>query len=134
MRFRRNRKPVMGIEITPLIDVVFLLLIFFMLSTTFVSQPGIKVDLPQASVRPEATKPETLEVILTADHRLYLNGSELAPKALKERLALSKGGEKRQVIIRADGAAQHKMVVFVMDAAHQAGISKLSVATVPRER
>ncbi|MDT8446925.1 MAG: biopolymer transporter ExbD [bacterium] len=134
MKFRQKTKPSLGIEITPLIDVVFLLLIFFMISTTFVAQPGIQVDLPQASARPDAQKPESLDLTLTKEHRIYLNGQELAPDQLLARLKAAPGGKDRSLVIRADGLAQHRMVVFVMDQAHQAGIGKLSVATIERER
>jgi len=131
MRFRRNQKPKLGIELTPLIDVVFLLLIFFMVSTTFVANPGIKVNLPEASSRPVSEKPETIEITLTKEKRVYLGGQEVALEGLKSGLAerVKQQGEAPSLLIRADGEVAHAQVVFVMDQAYQVGISQLSIAT-----
>ena len=135
MKFKPQNKPKAGIDLTPLIDVVFLLLIFFMISTTFVSSPGIKVNLPEASTRPLTQKPEALEVTVTAEQRLYLNGQEVDPKHLNERLKeQSRNQENPALLIRADGDVQHRMVVFVMDQAHLVGIKQLSIATIDKER
>ncbi|OGH04279.1 MAG: hypothetical protein A2600_11050 [Candidatus Lambdaproteobacteria bacterium RIFOXYD1_FULL_56_27] len=131
MRFKERQKPKIGMDLTPLIDVVFLLLIFFIVSTTFVANPGILVNLPKASARPVAQKPETIEVTLTQDHRIYLEGQEVAPGQLQDELvALTQGKGTPGLIIRADGAAQHQRVVEIMDAAYKAGVTRLSVATL----
>jgi len=135
MRFRRAPKAKLGIDMTPLIDVVFLLLIFFMVSTTFVANPGIKVNLPTASSQPISEKPETLEVTLTKGNRVYLNGQEVDLKNLKSGLStLAEGKTPPGLLIRADGDVPHRQVVTVMDQAHQVGITQLSIATTQPER
>ena len=133
MRFKRSTKAKDGIDLTPLIDVVFLLLIFFMISTTFVANPGIKVKLPEASTKPITQKPETIEVTLTKEHRLYLNGQEVDSKNLASSLKqLQHGKTVSPLLIRADGQVRHAMVVYVMDQAHSVGITQLSIATIER--
>lgn len=120
---------------TPLIDVIFLLLIFFMVSTTFITSPGIHVNLPEASVKSKTDKPESLEVIITDKNRIFLNGKAVSRNKLKTSLAAA--GKKtgfKKLIIRADGKVQHENVVFVMDTAKQVGLHKLSIATKLKDR
>lgn len=120
---------------TPLIDVVFLLLIFFMISTTFITNPGIKVQLPLASSKSTInTKP--IEVVITRENRIFLDGKSLSLERLQETIIQKKRGSiKDQVLIlKADGQVQHRLVVNVLDIAKQAGIKKLSIATEPKRK
>lgn len=130
MQFRKRKTNNIGIDITPLIDVIFLLLIFFMISTTFINSTGIRIDLPTTTSKPNPGKPQTLEVAITAKHEIFMGGKPIRQNLLKTALieARKRSGQS-SLVIRADGNARHKVVVFVMDAARQAGIHKFSIAT-----
>ncbi len=132
---KRNSGKKLGLDITPLIDVIFLLLIFFMVSTTFITSPGIHVNLPEASVKAKNDKPKSLEVVITEKNRHFLNGKAISKKRLRAALATAqkKTGFKK-LIIRADGKVKHEEVVFVMDTAKQVGLNKLSIATKMKEK
>ncbi|MDH5559741.1 MAG: biopolymer transporter ExbD [Deltaproteobacteria bacterium] len=134
MKFKHKESKKLNIEITPLIDVIFLLLIFFMVSTTFISNPGIDVKLPEASQKPKDRKPQSLEIILTKDDQLYLDGKLISFKGLEETIRAKNDQRKiSALVIKADGRARHQKVVSIMDAAKQAGIKKLSIGTVARK-
>ncbi|HEC29047.1 MAG TPA: biopolymer transporter ExbD [Gammaproteobacteria bacterium] len=121
------------VNLTPLIDVVFLLLIFFMVSTTFKKDTEIKVDLPEASAEPIKKNRKVFEIIIDARGRYFVNKKELVSnkiKTMKQVLLKNMGKDsKKPLIIRADYKAPHGSVVMVMDAARQLGIVKLSIAT-----
>lgn len=123
------------INLTSLIDVVFLLLIFFMVSTTFERQTLLKVDLPQAATSESAPVPERVELIVTADGRVFLDEQLLADTrraTIKAALAEVFPRENETVlVIRADSEASHGLVVRAMDAASEQGIERLSIATTP---
>lgn len=122
----------MNIDITPLIDVIFLLLIFFMISTTFINATGIQIELPTTVSQPKPEKQKTLEIAITAQQQFFFNGQPIKQKQLKSTLLKAKQGiSDNGLIIRADGKVQHRLVVFVMDTAKQAGIHKFSIATRP---
>ena len=130
MRFRKRESKRLSLDITPLIDVIFLLLIFFMVSTTFIEAPGIKVNLPEAAVKPSANFPDSLEVTITEKNGLYLNGQQIKKEHLANAFFTAKKKAKvNQIIIKADGSVRHDLVVFVMDAAHSVGVTKISIAT-----
>jgi biopolymer transport protein ExbD len=135
MKFKKRNNKRIGMDITPLIDVIFLLLIFFMVSTTFITSPGIHVNLPEASVKAKTDKPESLEVVITDKSQIFLNGKAIRKNKLKAHLATARkntGFDK--LIIRADGKVKHEEVVFIMDMANQAGLHKLSIATKMKDR
>ena len=133
MQFKKRTIKSLSLDITPLIDVIFLLLIFFMVSTTFITSPGIHVDLPEASTKPETEKVESLELVITAQNVFLLNGRRFQKENLKSALATlkQKTGANR-LIIKADGKTRHEEVVYAMDMAKQAGLLKLSIATKPK--
>ena len=119
---------------TSLIDVVFLLLIFFMVSTTFERQALLKVDLPEASVVEEiAETPDSLELVIDDEGRMYLNDQQLIDSEARTiRAAIEQqAGESRNIplILRADRLTPHHHVVTAMDVAAQLGFSNLSIAT-----
>lgn len=130
MQFRKKKQHSIGIDITALVDVIFLLLIFFMISTTFINATGIRIDLPTTTGKTSPTPQKTLEVAVTARHQIYFGGELIQRRQLKDALinARKQSGQSN-LIIRADGNAQHKVVVFVMDIAKQAGIDKFSIST-----
>lgn len=135
MNFRRHRRREdLGVDITPLIDVVFLLLIFFMVSTTFEQPAALKVDLPEASaVERQPEIPNRLELVIAADGRMYLNDQELVDdrvETIKAAFAQQAGDDRSlPLILRADRETPHHFVVTVMDVAAQLGFVNLSIAT-----
>lgn len=121
------------VNLTPLIDVVFLLLIFFMVSTTFKKETQIKVDLPEASSQPVKQDNKTFEIVVDSRGHYFLNNKELVNqklKTMKQILLKHMGkGSKKPLVIRADTRAPHGSVVLIMDAARQLDIVNLSIAT-----
>jgi biopolymer transport protein ExbD len=115
------------IDIAPLIDIVFQLLIFFMLTSSFIMQPGIKVNLPRA-VTSEAVKPENIEILVTGENVTYLNGSVVTIQELKGML---KNAAKRNqsILIKSDRRASLGRVVEIWDLARDTGISEINIAT-----
>lgn len=140
MKFARPRRPGRGfavVEITPLIDVVFLLLIFFVVSTTFVRTSAIEVDLPDASGAVEAM-PARIEVRVSAMGHYAVNG-EAQPHTGRAGLlrALDRARDQSAdseplLVIAADADARHEAVVRVMDAARELGLTNLRVLTEAR--
>lgn len=130
----RSRSEEVFINLTPLIDVVFLLLIFFMVSTTFVTiRYGIKVDLPKTTTPEEKIK-ENIVVSITKDNEIYLGRkwvkTERELVALLQREIREKG---TLVIVNADKEVKHGKVVRVMDLARKAGAMKLGILTSPEK-
>lgn len=122
------------INLTSLIDVVFLLLIFFMVSSTFERQALMRVELPQAATAEQTNLPERIELVITAEGDYFLGDQLLVDqrKATLE-LALSQAFENRPdavLVIRGDAETAHQLVVRAMDAAAAQGITRLSIATV----
>ncbi len=136
MNLGSKKKESPDVNLTPLIDVVFLLLIFFMVSTTFKKDTAIKVDLPEASSKQIKQKKKAFEIVVDAKGRYFLNNKEqLVNQKIKTMMQiLSKNlgkDSKKPLIIRADSNAPHGAVVLIMDAARQLGIVNLSIATTP---
>jgi len=131
------------VNLTPLIDVVFLLLIFFMVSTTFDRHAKMKVSLPEASASVEQTQEKSLVLTVDAKGNYYINDRQVINTTLdtlKQALTkvLSNGSSNngssditsQSIILRADGQTPHQSVVRAMDAVSQIGITRLSIATV----
>lgn len=137
MNLRRRRPAAADVNLTPLIDVVFLLLIFFMVSTTFERESAVRVVLPDASPEPAPRRPETLAVTVTAAGRVYVDERLLPDARLATiRTALqeqSRGLDQPRVSIRAAATVSHQAVVTVMDAARRAGLVNITFATRARD-
>jgi biopolymer transport protein ExbD len=133
---RRARLPV-DANLTPLIDVVFLLLIFFMVSTSFTQQTELTLALPTASGEPQDIVPDLLELVVSRDGNYRLNGfsvPDAGVESVKNALyRVSKGDTTLRLAIVADANATHQSVVVALDAAGQLGFSKLSIATLAPE-
>ena len=133
MNFRSERRDEVDLDITPLIDVVFLLLIFFMVSTTFEHNSEINITLPSSSKEITEAKPDAVNVGLDAQGNVYINEKSLVNAQLETiKRALSDalvGLNEPPVIISADSNASHQSVVRVMDAARQLGLVKITFAT-----
>ena len=137
MKFRSTRRPVVDVNLTPLIDVVFLLLIFFMVSTTFVKESQIDLTLPQASAEVRDDPIERVEIAVSQDGTIYINQQALVNTQVTTiRAALTElknEAEQPVVIISADANASHQSVVDVMDAARQAGMYRITFPTRQRD-
>ena len=120
------------INVTSLIDVMFLLLIFFMVSSTFKNQPAIDLSLPHSASAQETTVTPTV-VYLTRDGRLFLDDQPIEPGALEQRLTQLQAatGEDR-IVLRADEHAEHGAVVELIDLIKQAGFRRVSLAAKPK--
>jgi biopolymer transport protein ExbD len=122
------------ISLTSLIDVVFLLLIFFMVSTTFEHQAVLKVDLPEArNVSAPEDQPDTFELVIDANGQFYLNDRQLVDSSAATISAalVEAAGDDRNVplVLRADAQTPHHFVVTAMDVTAQLGFTRLSIAT-----
>ena len=118
---------------TPLIDVVFLLLIFFMVSTTFTRETQLTIDLPEAQGQPNETVDEQIEILVDESGSYRVNGEELVDKHMRTLQAaiykISAGDTTLPMTIAADAQAAHQDVVQAMDAAGQMGFVHLSITT-----
>lgn len=133
MEFEGRKKVDTHLNIAPLIDIVFLLLIFFMLSSHFVTQPGIKIALPTASTA-KIHLEEDIVISITRDNNLYLNEEEIALDNLLAKLRVELGeAKKKTVIIKADEKIDLGLAVKVMDIAKQAEAEGLVISTKTEE-
>ena len=133
MNFRPQPAQELELNITPLIDVVFLLLIFFMVSTTFQKETELKVQLPEAAATQPPEQLQTIEIVINKNGSYFLDGRELVNNnlvTLRTALAKRASGQKdTPLVIRADARTPHQSVITAMDAARQLGMVKLSIAT-----
>jgi biopolymer transport protein ExbD len=132
MVFKRKQREEVRVELTSMVDVVFLLLIFFMISTTFVESSGIDIDLPQAGNQKIDKQPEEVKVYLEKSGLIHLDDRLISFQDLKAHLAgFGDRASHTTFVLLADEKAQHGKVVKLMDAAQQAGFAKLAIATEP---
>jgi biopolymer transport protein ExbD len=133
VNLRRSRGEEPDVNLTPLIDVVFILLIFFMVSTTFQKESQIKIELPEASGEPAEQRKELLEIVIDAEGRYFIDQQQVVNTELSTlKRAIEKYlGEQRDlpVVIRADRMTPYEAVVRAMDATAQLGLVKMSLAT-----
>lgn len=134
MKFKRQITEEDSINLTPLIDVVFLLLIFFMVSTTFTRETQLLVDLPEAVGEPSLQETPPIEILISASGNYSVNGKSLVnadSETLEAALKTFDSGEevKSPVTITADAKTPHQSVVTAMDVAGQLGFTRLSIAT-----
>ena len=115
---------------TPFLDTIFNLLIFFALSMNFLANPGITVDLPGASAREVEREDGDIRIVITPEGAIRVDGAPVTLEALRAELA-GMAGERRdpRVLIRADRRVPHGLVVAVMDAARSAGLDRLAIMT-----
>ncbi|MDH1620364.1 biopolymer transporter ExbD [Pseudomonas chengduensis] len=136
MKFRRKPRENVEINLASLIDVVFILLLFFVVTTTFTRETQLKVDLPEAAsgTPPEQTELKQVEVLIGADGAYSVNGKALLESNLANLMAAlqkeSDGDNSLPLIISADGKTPHQAVITAMDAAGKLGFSHLRITTV----
>lgn len=125
-RFRREGRdsPDGGLSLAPMIDVVFLLLIFFMVSTTFVLRPGLQLELPTSESTAQVSE-DRWTITVTPEGNFYLNEEESSLEALQKRLE----EDPKPTTVRADRTLPHGLIVDVLDAVQQAGIEAVNVST-----
>ncbi|MBN2718657.1 MAG: biopolymer transporter ExbD [Deltaproteobacteria bacterium] len=132
MNFSTDKKnrTIATLEVTPLVDVVFLLLIFFLLTATYVKNPNIDIELPKASPQDLFPKDKDLTVVITKDGSIRVEKDALSMKQLEDYMKkrLKASGKDAVVIVRADKGARHGNVVDVMDMAKRIGFGKLAIA------
>lgn len=138
MKFSRKKRESLEVSLTPMIDVVFLLLIFFMVTTTFNQQSSIKINLPEANGEETAEAVKMITLIIDAEgvyfittdkgstHQLINNNPETLKRAL-----IQAAGKSRSIpfVINADGKTPHQAVVTAIDIAAQIGFSRVTFAT-----
>lgn len=134
MNLQQTRKEEPEVNLTSLIDVVLLLLIFFMVSTSFVNEAEIQIRLPEASLEPVPSEVEAMEIAVTAEGRYLVNKRPLVnarPETLRAALQKLAGDNPgREITIRADAEATHQAVVTAMDVAGKLGFVNINIATV----
>jgi biopolymer transport protein ExbD len=139
VNFRRQRQEEASVNLTPLIDVVFLLLIFFMVSTTFTRETQLKLDLPEAASgeHVDSRDEQQIELTISANGDIAINDKALiAPSFNTLKLALereSAGNLALPLIITADAQTPHQSVIMAMDAAGQLGFTRLRLTTTQLE-
>lgn len=138
MRISNNRRgDDFEINVIPLIDVLLTLLMFFVLTSTFVQHSRLQVTLPQASSKDRDMNAPALTIMIDRDGRYYVGSDEVLGEGiepLKQTIARNAGDDReRQVTIRADAMTPHQDVVTAMDALGQLGFTRLSIATTPTQ-
>ena len=133
MKFSGRVRQEVEVNLTPLIDVVFLLLIFFMVSTTFTKETHLSIDLPEASSQSIRAKDLQIEILITQEGDFWVNGVALInrkQRTLRSAIdKVSKGDIAIPMVITADSATPHQSVVTAMDVAGQLGFPRLSITT-----
>jgi len=133
MKFRRQERAEEGVNLTPLIDVVFLLLIFFMVSTTFTKESHLTVNLPEADGQPLTTEVEQLDVVVDAQGGYIVNGKRLINTSIDTLRAaidaIASDNTDIPFVITGDANASYQSIVSVMDLAGKMGFVNLSMAT-----
>lgn len=140
MKFAVARRPDPLLDITPMIDIVFQLVLFFMVSTTFVNSPGIQVDLPRSSAQTVIAEKKDVNIWMTCGTRLeggacgdgaiYVGEDPVSEAELEDVLQDAADEDPSTlVVIKADKGVQHGRVVTVMDMARARGLSRLAIAT-----
>ncbi len=135
MSFLRKPQEEPRIDMTPMVDVVFLLLIFFMISTTFVETPGISIKLPESSSQIADREPKEIKIYLSREGDIYFHDKKISLDDYRGVLAQHQSeAERTTVLLLADQDSRHGKVVTLMDLARDAGFVKLAIATEQRKK
>jgi len=131
VNLRQKKRTDYMVDITPLVDVVFLMLIFFMVSTTFSASSSLKLDLPTSSATSKPKQDKQVTISINANGSFYVQDELVSDADLRKRiLNISKGDPNTRVVLRADAETHHKRVVLVLDTLRQMGMGKVGIATV----
>ena len=135
MSFLRKTSEEPRIDLTPMVHVVFLLLIFFMISTTFVESPGISIKLPEASSQSIEREPRELKIYLSTEGDIYYLDRKISITDYKRLLSEHQSAaDTTTILLLADQESRHGKVVTLMDLARDAGFVKLAIATEQRKK
>lgn len=118
------------IDLSPMIDCIFILLIFFIVATVFVEEKGLQADKPDAAAAATDEEHETVILQITADDKVFLGGEEIGLGDVAGRVHSSLEGEKTPVVIRVNESSHHGTFVSVWDSARRGGADVLSFSTV----
>lgn len=133
MKFKRQVDEEISVNLTPLIDVVFLLLIFFMVSTTFTKESHLEIELPEAAGEKSTTESKQIEIVINQKGEFSINTRPLVNNkedTIKKAVMKVSGGDKKlPFIITADAKTPHEYVVKAMDVAGKLGFVHLSITT-----
>ncbi len=128
---KRETRPMSDINVTPLVDVILVLLIIFMVTAPMMQQ-GIDVDLPQTTAQPMEGQEERLVITINAKREIFLNQEKVDPLLLRRRLERSAAVRfNKEVLLRADRSVPYGFVVQTMAEIKNAGIEKLGMVTEP---
>ena len=135
MSFLRKTSEEPRIDLTPMVDVVFVVLIFFMISTTFVESPGISIKLPEASSQSIEREPRELKIYLSTEGDIYYLDRKISITDYKRLLSEHQSAaDTTTILLLADQESRHGKVVTLMDLARDAGFVKLAIATEQRKK
>ncbi len=133
MKLSPQRSEDPDVNLTPMIDVVFLLLLFFMVSTSFIRESSLKVDLPEASGQALVAQEKAIDIVINADGQFIINNVTLdnpSPEQLSSQLQQIVGeNDDPHIIISADANTEYQNIVTAMDTAQQLGYTRLTLAT-----
>ncbi|MBW2278888.1 MAG: biopolymer transporter ExbD [Deltaproteobacteria bacterium] len=132
MNFRqeRGKRVITALEVTPLVDIVFLLLIFFLLTATYVKNPNLDINLPKASINQVTSRERDITIAITKKGELRYENQEISVEKLEGILRAEYSEHSDSfIVIRADEGSRHGRVVEVMDLAKRIGFGRLAIAT-----
>jgi biopolymer transport protein ExbD len=132
MKFAKHYSITKGqLNLTPLIDVIFLQLIYFMLTSSFIMQPGIRINLPEAATT-ETVREQEVFVSVSEEGVIFYRDVPVTVEILSRRLSeKALEAENLVLIIKGDRKSEHGTIVMVMDVARKAGIDRMAIATMP---
>ena len=132
MNFGVARRADPVLDVTPMIDIVFQLVLFFMVSTTFITTPGLEVELPRSASESLVSETHEIDVWITEDGTLYVNTVRIELEQIGARIqSLAQGKSDMLVVVRADRGVEHGAVVAVMDTIRALGLTRFAIATAP---
>lgn len=134
MKLRDRKRADYLVDITPLVDVVFLMLIFFMVSTSFKMDSTLKLELPTSQSKAQETDQQEVVISVNSSGQLYVQDEPVKDADLRRRiLNISKGDPNMRVVLRADADARHHRVVYILDTIKGLGMGKVGIATMHRK-
>lgn len=129
LKSRRRLSIRTGIELAPFVDILFLLVTYFLMNATLANNPAIKIELPKSDTS-QAAESQPLLVVINQDNQIFVNEKNIPLKDLgREVTSLIKDKDKDQVIIRGDKRSSYQMVISVMDELNRAGVTRFNLAT-----
>ncbi len=118
-----------GIELAPFVDILFLLVTYFLMNATLANNPSIKIELPKSDTS-QSAETQPLTIVINQENQIFVNEKNVTLKDLgREVIARIKDKEKDQVIIRGDKKSSYQMVISVMDELNKAGVTRFNLAT-----